>query len=106
MLDNKIQIATIKSPSDIISISMFIKCGSINEKALHSGVAHFLEHMHFKGTKKRNKNSLELEIEDQGGNLNAFTTREYTSYILQIERNNFDWAVELLYDIIFNSQYQ
>ena len=41
--------------------------------------------MHFKGTSKRTKEKLEIEIEDEGGNLNAYTTREYTSYIMQIE---------------------
>ena len=62
--------------------------------------------MHFKGTHKRTKEQLELEIEDEGGNLNAYTTREYTSYIMQIENNNYPWAIEILSDILTNSQYK
>lgn len=78
----------------------------MNEKEAHSGTAHFLEHMHFKGTPKRTREQLELEIEDQGGNLNAYTTREYTSYIMQIESSNYPWAIELLSDILQNSLYK
>ena len=81
-LSNDISIATVESISNITSISIFIKAGSVNEKESHSGTAHFLEHMHFKGTSKWTKEQLEIEIEDEGGNLNAYTTREYTSYIM------------------------
>lgn len=105
-LDNKISITSVKSISNIISISVFIKCGSMHEKAAHSGTAHFLEHMSFKGTKKRSREGLELEIENKGGSLNAYTTREYTSYILQVEKSEFDWGIELLYDILFGSVYR
>lgn len=63
-------------------MSVFIKAGSVNEKLAHSGTAHFLEHLHFKGTTKRTRDDLDLEIENHGGNLNAYTTREYTSYVM------------------------
>lgn len=105
-LDNKISITSVKSISNIVSISVFIKCGSMHEKAAHSGTAHFLEHMSFKGTKKRSREGLELEIENKGGSLNAYTTREYTSYILQVEKSEFDWGIELLHDILFGSVYK
>lgn len=49
-LKNKIKILSLDSVSPIVSISVFVKCGSVNEKESHSGTAHFLEHMHFKGT--------------------------------------------------------
>ena len=55
---------TVDTISPITSISIFIKAGSINEKQSHSGTAHFLEHMHFKGTHKRTKHNLMKEIED------------------------------------------
>ena len=84
-MTNEISVTSVDSISNITSISIFIKAGSINEKEDHSGTAHFLEHMHFKGTSKRSKEQLEIEIEDEGGNLNAYTTREYTSYIMQVE---------------------
>lgn len=104
-LKNSINLCTIKSISKVLTISVFIKCGSSNEKEKHSGTAHFLEHMHFKGTNKRTKKQLELEIEDNGGSLNAYTTREYTSYIINFPENKLTWAIELLSDILTNSIY-
>ena len=104
-LSNSIKCCTIKSMSKVLTISVFIKCGSANEKEIESGTAHFLEHMHFKGTTNRTKKQLELEIEDNGGSLNAYTTREYTSYIINFPEEKLDWAVELLSDILKNSLY-
>jgi len=59
---------------------VFIKAGSRNETLETSGAAHFLEHLHFKGTKKRSRYQLEIEVENMGSNLNAFTSREFTVY--------------------------
>ncbi len=61
--------------------------------------------MSFKGTEKRTRENLELEIENKGGNLNAYTTREYTSYILQVDKSEFNWGIELLSDILLRSKY-
>lgn len=104
-LSNGISVTTIDYRSPIVTISVFIRCGSIHEKEEASGVAHFLEHMHFKGTGKRTKRQLEREIEDNGAHLNAFTTRDYTSYILNVFEDKVDWAVEFLADILTNSVY-
>ena len=61
---------------------MFVNCGSRSETAETSGSAHFLEHLHFKGTNKRKRLNLELDVENMGGNLNAYTSRENTSYTM------------------------
>jgi predicted Zn-dependent peptidase len=104
-LSNGVSVTTIDYKSPIVTLSVFIRCGSINEKEAASGVAHFLEHMHFKGTQKRTKRQLETEIEDNGAHLNAFTTRDYTSYILNVFEDKVEWAVEFLADILTNSVY-
>lgn len=65
-----------------ISITIYIKCGSRNETEETSGAAHFLEHLHFKGTGRRNRDRLETDVENFGGQLNAYTSRENTSYTI------------------------
>ena len=59
---------------------MWIDAGSRYEDTKTNGVAHFLEHMAFKGTKKRTQTQLELQIENMGAHLNAYTSREQTVY--------------------------
>ena len=105
ILENGISVTTVEFISPIVTLSVFIKCGSVNEKEVASGVAHFLEHMHFKGTSTRTRQQLELEIENHGAHLNAYTTRDYTSYILNVFQDKVDWAVEFLADILINSRY-
>lgn len=95
----------IESKCPIVSLSVFIKTGSVDEREGHSGAAHFLEHLHFKGTSKRPKDHLEIEIEDNGGSLNAFTTREYTCYLLEMPNSNAEWGIELISDLLRNSKY-
>lgn len=84
---------------------MFINCGSIDENENSSGAAHFLEHMHFKGTHKRTRDQIEIEIENKGGSLNAYTTRDFTVFILNIHKETLEWGIELLSDILLNSSY-
>jgi mitochondrial-processing peptidase subunit beta len=60
------------------TVGVFIDAGSVYETETENGVAHFLEHMAFKGTSNRTKKALEEEIENMGGTLNAYTSREQT----------------------------
>ena len=80
-----------------------IGAGSANENKQEKGAAHFLEHMHFKGTKKRNATQLELEFESIGATYNAFTTREYTVFSIQVIKRNVNRAIALFGDILNNS---
>lgn len=105
VLQNGLSVTTVDYLSQIVSISVFIRCGSVNEKECASGVAHFLEHMHFKGTTKRTRTQLEMELENKGAHLNAYTTRDYTSYILNVKEDSVEWGIELLSDILTNSIY-
>uniref|UniRef100_A0A8C2H363 Mitochondrial-processing peptidase subunit beta n=1 Tax=Cyprinus carpio TaxID=7962 RepID=A0A8C2H363_CYPCA len=73
------------------------------ENEHNNGTAHFLEHMAFKGTRKRSQLDLELEIENMGAHLNAYTSREQTVYYAKAFSRDLPRAVEILADIIQNS---
>lgn len=82
---------------------MWIDAGSRYETAQNNGAAHFLEHMAFKGTKSRTQKQLEVEIENMGGHLNAYTSREQTVYYAKVFKNDVPKAMEILSDILQNS---
>ena len=63
-----------------VQVGLWIDSGTRYEDEASNGVAHFLEHMAFKGTKKRTQHQLELEVENMGAHLNAYTSREQTVY--------------------------
>jgi processing peptidase subunit beta len=104
-LSNGIRVATEYWPGQLATVSVFIKCGSRNETIETSGTAHFLEHLHFKGTANRTRTQLELDVENMGGQLNAYTSRENTSYTMTVFKNNVPKAVEILGDMLTNSLY-
>ena len=80
--------------------------GSRYESDKNNGVAHFLEHMAFKGTEKRSQKDIELEVENKGAHLNAYTSREMTVYYAKCFSQDLPWAVELLSDILNNSKFE
>eukprot|EP00485_Elphidium_margaritaceum_P010884 CAMPEP_0202691746 /NCGR_PEP_ID=MMETSP1385-20130828/6370_1 /ASSEMBLY_ACC=CAM_ASM_000861 /TAXON_ID=933848 /ORGANISM="Elphidium margaritaceum" /LENGTH=543 /DNA_ID=CAMNT_0049347193 /DNA_START=94 /DNA_END=1725 /DNA_ORIENTATION=- len=104
-LENGLRIATENLPwnSNTVSIGVFIDAGSRYETEENNGSAHFLEHLAFKGTGKRTREQLEMEVEDLGGHLNAYTSREQTVYYAQVLRENTNEAVDILSDILCNS---
>lgn len=83
-LKNGFTIATEESPSETCSVGVFINAGTAYEEKHNNGVAHFLEHLAFKGTKRRTQQSLELEVENIGGHLNAYTSREQTVCVIPL----------------------
>lgn len=83
-----------------------IDTGSRYETPKTNGVAHFLEHMSFKGTPKRTRTSLEQEVENIGGHLNAYTSREQTVFYAKVTKEHVPQAMELLADILQNSKMQ
>jgi processing peptidase subunit beta len=76
--------------------------GSRFENQSNNGVAHFFEHMAFKGTQKRSQTQLELEVENMGAHLNAYTSREQTVYYAKSLSKDLPNAVDILSDIIQN----
>ena len=89
--------------AETATIGVWIDAGSRYETAANNGTAHFLEHMAFKGTKTRTTAGLEEEIENMGGHLNAYTSREQTTYYAKVFKQDVPKAVDILSDILQNS---
>jgi len=103
-LANGMRVATEKIPNtDTATVGIWIDAGSRYETAENNGSAHFLEHMAFKGTTTRNSTELELEIENMGGHLNAYTSREQTCYYAKVMEQDTVKAMQILADMIQNS---
>lgn len=90
--------------SETATVGVWIDAGSRYETAGNNGAAHFLEHMAFKGTQKRTQQMLEVEIENMGGHLNAYTSREQTVYFAKVFKKDVSQAVEILSDILLKSK--
>lgn len=104
-LSNGIRVATEDSGIPTCTVGVWIDAGSRYETLQNNGVAHFLEHMAFKGTSKRSQTQLELEIENMGAHLNAYTSREQTVYYAKCLSRDLPRAMEILADIIQNSKF-
>ncbi|XP_028933791.2 mitochondrial-processing peptidase subunit beta isoform X2 [Ornithorhynchus anatinus] len=102
-LENGLRVASEDSGLSTCTVGLWIDAGSRYENEKNNGTAHFLEHMAFKGTKKRSQLDLELEIENMGAHLNAYTSREQTVYYAKAFSRDLPRAVEILADIIQNS---
>ena len=104
-ISNGIRVCTESWNSPTAAVGVFIGAGSRNETLATSGSAHFLEHLNFKGTKRRSRTQLEKEVENMGTQLNAYTSREHTLYHTLSFKNNIPKSVEILGDMICNSNY-
>jgi processing peptidase subunit beta len=103
-LPNGLRVATESSlAARTATVGVWIDAGSRYENEEAAGVAHFVEHMLFKGTGKRSAAQLEQEIEDMGGHLNAYTSREQTTYYAKVLDKDVPRAMEVLADILQNS---
>jgi predicted Zn-dependent peptidase len=89
----------------IAYVGIAVKAGTRDEYDDESGMAHFLEHLSFKGTEKRTATRIIQRMESVGGELNAFTGKEETIFYCACERQYVGRAVELLLDIVFHSTY-
>ncbi|KAF7562989.1 hypothetical protein G7046_g1138 [Stylonectria norvegica] len=104
-LKNGLTVATEHSPwAQTSTVGMWIDAGSRAETNETNGTAHFLEHLAFKGTSKRSQQQLELEIENMGGHLNAYTSRENTVYFAKAFNSDVPQCVDILSDILQNSK--
>jgi len=103
-LNNGIRVVTEQIPHvQSISIGIWVKTGSRDEKKEENGISHFVEHMLFKGTEKRTSLEIAREIDSVGGVLNASTSREFTNFYAKVLDKDFDLAIDLLSDIFLNS---
>lgn len=104
-LDNGLTVATESHPhAQTATVGIWIDAGSRAETNRTNGTAHFLEHMAFKGTGRRSQHQLELEVENMGAHLNAYTSREQTVYYAKSFRKDVDKAVDIISDILQNSK--
>jgi predicted Zn-dependent peptidase len=85
------------------SIGFWIKVGSINETSALNGVSHFIEHMLFKGTTNRTAKTIAGEIDDLGGELNAFTSKECTCIYTHVLSEHVSLAIDIISDMLMNS---
>ena len=87
-----------------VSFGIWVKIGSRNESALQNGISHFIEHMLFKGTDRYSAKDIAEVFDGIGGNVNAFTTKEYTCYYAKVLDEHLPIAVDVLADMFFHSQ--
>lgn len=86
-----------------VAIGIWIGTGSRDENEKNNGISHFLEHMYFKGTETRNAREIAEAFDSIGGQVNAFTSKEYTCYYAKVLDNHAPFALDILSDMFFNS---
>ncbi|KAM9933080.1 hypothetical protein OXX80_007304, partial [Metschnikowia pulcherrima] len=105
VLPNGLTVASEQMPgTKTATVGMWINAGSRADNPVSSGTAHFLEHLAFKGTSKRSQYSLELEIEDLGSQINAYTSRENTVYYTKCLARDLEQNVDILSDLLTKSK--
>ena len=102
-LTNGLRVVTEHMPGlQSAAIGVWVNAGGRHEAPDQNGVAHFLEHMAFKGTKRRSALQIAEEIEDVGGYINAYTSREVTAYYARVLKEDVPLAVDLISDFLLN----
>ena len=105
-LANGLRVATDRIDTvDTVSLGIWVDVGTRHEPAEINGVAHFLEHMAFKGTERRSARAIAEEIEAVGGHLNAYTSRESTAYYAKVLKEDVPLALDILADILQHSTF-
>ncbi|HEX4924696.1 MAG TPA: pitrilysin family protein [Bdellovibrionales bacterium] len=106
LLDNGATVVTEENPhSNAVACGVWVNTGTRHEKAHEMGISHFLEHMVFKGTRRRSAFQLARALEAVGGELNAFTTREYTCYHTLSLPEHLGLCLDVLADISLNATF-
>lgn len=102
-LKNGMTVVMEKRELPIVSVAITNKFGSEYEEGKIKGIAHFIEHLLFTGTKKRSSKDISREIDSRGGIINAFTANEITSFWVKIPSEHIDVALDVLTDMLNNS---
>lgn len=105
VLENGMTIFLEKRDLPIVSVAYGIRSGGMNETASEKGISHFIEHMIYKGTKKRNSKQIAEEIEKKGGELNGFTDENTTVFWCKMPSKHLKTALDVLTDMIKNSAF-
>lgn len=102
-LSNGIRLVHQSMPGVVAHCGLVINTGSCAERSSEQGMAHFIEHMLFKGTSKRKAYHILSRMEDVGGELNAYTTKEETAVHASFMKEDIERAIEIISDIVFNA---
>jgi processing peptidase subunit beta len=101
-LSNGIRVCTESWDCPTAAVGVFVDAGSRYETPETCGTSHFLEHLLFKGTKNRSKSQFELDIENSGATLDAYTSREHTLFHMTCFKNGINGCIDILSDMIQN----
>lgn len=105
-LDNGIPVLVDNIESiNTVSLGIFVNTGSRNEYPEESGVSHYIEHMMFKGTETRTAKEISEIIDNEGGMINAYTSRDLTVYYIQMLSNKIGTGIDVLSDMFMNSTF-
>jgi predicted Zn-dependent peptidase len=106
VLDNGIRVVTHEMPDNrAATLGIWVENGSRHESPGENGISHFIEHLLFKGTERRNAAQIAEEMDAVGGIINAFTAKEHTCYYAKVLDENLPLAVDLLSDIFLHSKF-
>jgi predicted Zn-dependent peptidase len=102
-LRNGLRIVTDRMSSvETVAVGVWVAAGTRHETADINGISHLLEHMAFKGTKRRTAQTIAEEMDNVGGQLNAYTSRDHTAYFAKVLKEDMALAVDILADILLN----
>ncbi len=105
-LSNGIRVVSETLPkSRSVSIGVWVKVGSRHEPPEIGGISHFIEHLFFKGTEKRTAKDIAIEMDSIGGEMNAFTSQETTTYYAKVVDEHLPVAIDILSDILLGSRF-
>jgi predicted Zn-dependent peptidase len=105
-LSNGIRVVSETLPkSRSVSIGVWVKVGSRHEQPEIGGISHFIEHLFFKGTEKRTAKDIAIEMDSIGGEMNAFTSQETTTYYAKVVDEHLPVAIDILSDILLGSKF-
>lgn len=106
VLDNKFRVVTIKRDTQLCSLNLGVKIGALFENDSEKGISHFIEHMLFKGTKRRDNEALNNELEALGGEYNAYTDYTSTVYSITCLEEEIENAIDILSDMVINPSFE
>lgn len=104
-LDNGLRIVVARRPGQVVYCGLAVEAGTRHQLDTESGMAHFVEHMSFKGTQRRRAWHIINRMEAVGGELNAYTGKEHTVYYCSTLRHHLHRALDLLFDLVLHSTY-
>ncbi len=105
VLANGLTVLFEKRDVDVTTVMLGVRYGSGYDSIEEKGMAHFIEHLCFKGTEKRSVREIAQEVEGLGGELNAFTHEEVTAYHVKLPSAHLDIAMDVLFDVFFNPSF-